>query len=138
MEPAAILAHLRAQGLRLDVDPAGRLLAGPRAALTPEFRELIQTHRAALIEALHREQDTAEFYEERTAILEHEAGFTRKEAEAEAARLTVMRFRLHHGEGGGSVIAHDCPAADIVADLKARYGSRLAEVQHPDGSPADE
>jgi hypothetical protein len=138
MNAADTLAHLRAAGLRFELDAAGRLLAGPRATLTPELRELIETHRAALIEALHREQDASEFYEERAAILERDAGLTRKDAESEAARLTVIRFRLHNNEGGGSVIGHDCTPAEIVAELRARYGSRLAELQHQDGSPADE
>lgn len=137
MEPAALLAHLRAHGLRLDVDPAGRILAGPRAALTPELRELIHTHRAALIEALHREQDAAEFYEERAAILEHDAGLTRKNAEAEAARLTVVRFTLHDGHGGGSVVGHGCTPAEIIAELQARYGARLAYVEPKENDHAE-
>lgn len=138
MNAADTLAQLRAAGLRLELDATGRLLAGPRAALTPELLELIQNHRAALIGALNREQDAAEFYEERAAILEHDAGLTRNNAESEAARLTVIRFRLHNNEGGGSVIGHDCTPAEIVAELRARYGSRLAELQHQDGSSADE
>jgi lambda repressor-like predicted transcriptional regulator len=129
MHPAAILARLRAAGLRLDLDPAGRIRAGPRAALTPELRALIQTHRDALAEALDLEQDAAEFYEERAAILEHDAGLTREDAEAAAARLTVVRFRLHENKGGGSVIGHDCTAAEIIAELQTRYGARLAHVE---------
>lgn len=127
MDPAALLFQLQDQGLCFGVTPEGRLQVGPRALLTPERRDLIQTHRAGLIEALALLEDAAEFYEERAGILEHEAGFTRKETEQEAARLTVVRFRLHDGpDRGGSVIAHGATFAEVLADLQSKYGARLA------------
>jgi len=130
MDPAALLFQLQDQGLCFGVTPEGRLQVGPRALLTPERRDLIQTHRAGLIEALALLEDAAEFYEERAGILEHEAGFTRKETEQEAARLTVVRFRLHDGpDRGGSVIAHGTTAAEIIEELRLRYGARLAGIE---------
>jgi hypothetical protein len=132
-----LLHQLHAQGLCFSIESDGGLRVGPKAALTPELRALIQTHKPALIEVLNRAQDAAEFYEERAAILEYDAGFTRKEAEAEAARLTVVKFRLHNGEGGGSVIAHDATFAEILADLQSKYGARLAEVCLHNAKPTD-
>ena len=38
--------------------------------------------------------DLREFFEERAAVLEHDAGLTRAEAEVEAARITACDARL--------------------------------------------
>lgn len=131
---ADLLNQLHAQGLRLGLDPQGRLQVGPKAALTPEVRALIQTHKAGLIAALERYQDAAEFYEERAAIMEYEAGLTRKKAETEAAGLTVVRFELHGGQGGGSVSGH-YSAEEIINDLRLKYGAKLAEAYPVDTIP---
>jgi hypothetical protein len=145
MSAAVLLQHIQRQGVWLKLTAEGRLIGGPKAAMTPELFGLIKANKPALIEALRAPTaesapdpaDVAEFYEERAGILEHDAGMTRKEAETEALRLTVVRFKLHQGEGGGTVIAPSNILAEVLAGLEGRYGDRLAEVEQskPEGTP---
>lgn len=127
-----ILAQLRAAGLNLEVDATGRLLVWPPDRITPELRATIQAHRDALIAGLlNQEQNALEAYEERAGILEYDVGMTRPEAEAEAARLVVVRFKLTDppGDRGGSVITATASAEDVIAALKVRYAERLMYAQ---------
>ena len=49
---AALLRNLQAQGLRLSLEPDGRLRVGPLSALSPSLRALIQAHKPALVQIL--------------------------------------------------------------------------------------
>lgn len=77
-------------------------------------------------------EDIREYAEERAAVLEYEQGFTRKDAEREAVRRAVIRYRLNefYGDppiqGGGVVIGDN--VAELVAGLRLRYGARLLEI----------
>jgi len=136
MDTRALLQHLESQGFSFTLGEEGRLLVAPKAAITPQLADLIRTHKPALIAALRAPtagispdpDDVREFYEERAAIMEHDANLPRPEAEAHALRLAVVRFKLHQGEGSGSVVAPNCTIAEVLADLKARYGDRLKEA----------
>lgn len=132
MDAAKTLSHLRAAGLNLEVDATGRLLVWPSDRITPELRATIQAHRDALIaELLNQEENALDAYEERAGILEFDAGMTRPEAEAEAARLVVVRFRLTDppGDRGGSVITATASAEAVIVALQARYAERLQYAQ---------
>jgi hypothetical protein len=130
---AALLRDLQAQGLRLGLEADGRLRVGPLSALSPSLRALIQAHKPALVQTLATAataalassqagqkpdpEDVAEFFEERAGILEHDAGMSRADAEAEALRLTVARFRLHPGEDAGLSLPPSQVLAQILAGL---------------------
>jgi hypothetical protein len=49
---ADALATLVDDGIRLEIDPAGRLLAGPASRLTPVHRDLLRAHRSSLVALL--------------------------------------------------------------------------------------
>ena len=49
---AAALTALREAGLHVSVTPAGRLAVTPASKLTPELRQIIGTHRLALLQQL--------------------------------------------------------------------------------------
>lgn len=58
MTPTDMLHRLRSEGLRLSVRE-GKLMAGPKAAVTDEHRKLISAHRDALMRELEREEHLA-------------------------------------------------------------------------------
>ena len=56
MTPAlALLENLRAAGITLELDAAGRVLASPAAQLLPPWREALARHQARLAELLRQE-----------------------------------------------------------------------------------
>ena len=128
-----LLQQFERQGLRFTFDQ-GRLLVTPRSAITPTMAELIREHKPALVTALQARQaepgpdlaDVREFYEEHTALMEHDGELTSKEAEG--LHLACVRFQLHQKEGGGYVVAPGKTIAEVINGLKARYGNRLAET----------
>lgn len=104
MNPEQIISTLTAHGVHLTRDAAGALRAGPAAAITPELASLIREHRADLLAALAPPPHplaVREFFDERAAVFEFEAGVTRVEAEAGALRRTIEHFRLPDPGAGG-------------------------------------
>lgn len=71
-------------------------------------------------------ENVIEYSEERSAILEYDAGMPRQEAEREAVRRAVLKFRLIENQGGGTVIGAQ---GDTLEDLKnalvQKYGAKL-------------
>ena len=136
MNPPELLRHLEAQGLTLTLTPGNGLAASPKRLITPELADRIRQHKPALIAALQARQaqpdpeDVREFYAERAAIMEHDGGLPRPEAEAQALHLACVRFQLHQREGGGYVVAPGKTIAEVIDGLKARYSNRL-ESTHP-------
>ena len=117
MNPEQIISTLTAHGVHLTRDAAGALRAGPAAAITPELAVLIREHRADLLSALAPPPDplaVREFFDERAAVFEFEAGVTREEAEAGALRRTLEHFRLPDPGAGGieAVLAYLNTASD--------------------------
>lgn len=90
MTAAELLEDLRRAGLTLDV--AGKaLLVAPAGRLTDSLRTRIRLHKDALVVLLLEEAETENF-EERAAIMQHDGGLSREEAEA-AARALIQRAR---------------------------------------------
>lgn len=58
MDPRQILAAARAAGVNLEAS-GDRLLASPSAAVTPELRGLIRSHKPALLRLLSDESSTS-------------------------------------------------------------------------------
>ena len=92
------VAKMRQAGFIPALSPAGGLLIEPASKLTPEQRAYIRAHKVLLLEELRAELAPAapepqpvafdlEAFEERAAILEFEAGFSRDEAERRALAL---------------------------------------------------
>ena len=95
-----VVAKMRQAGFIPALSPAGGLLIEPASKLTPEQRDFIRAHKVLLLEELRGEAAndaplvTAEFdqeaFEERAAILEFDAGFSREEAERRAQELMAL------------------------------------------------
>ena len=58
MTGAALLAELRAAGFQLEALPGARIAVTPASRMTPEIRERIRAHKAALLEVLERPEVT--------------------------------------------------------------------------------
>lgn len=87
MGAADILAAVRAAGLTLAVEGDG-IRVTPRSALTDALREGIRANRAAILATLRLcPEANRETREERAAILEYCAGYSRAEAERVAGIL---------------------------------------------------
>ena len=85
-----VLARLRQAGFTVALDD-NELWINPISKLTPEQRAYIRAHKVLLLEELRAEHAPVDFdqdaFEERAAILEFEAGFSRDEAERRALAL---------------------------------------------------
>jgi len=87
------LARLRQAGFTVALDD-NELWIKPISKLTPEQRAYIRAHKVLLLEELRAELEPPpvdfdrDAFEERAAILEYDAGFSRDEAERRA--LTLM------------------------------------------------
>ncbi len=71
-------------GVRLTAENGQLIFEGPREVLTPERIEELRRHKAELLAALAAPDPDA--FEERAAIIEHDAGLPRQEAETLAAQ----------------------------------------------------
>jgi len=91
-----VMQELRRRGVRLFADGGSVRYVGERKALDPELIRELARSKGAVLAALKSELDPAvpepeqwdlarERFEERAAILEFDAGFTREEAERLAA-----------------------------------------------------
>jgi len=139
MSADMLLSRVRAQGVTLWAENGNLRYRGAKGALALLLPELVQ-HKSELLALLSRQatprkldlEDTAEYLNERAAILEYEQGFTRPDAEKEAVRRAVLHFRLKelYGDppcmGGGVVIGET--VGELLADLGRGYGTRLLEV----------
>lgn len=130
----ATLASLRALGLHARLDENGGLKVGPANLITPELAAQIREGKPALLAELRQEQaeDVAEFIAERAAIMQHDGGLPRHEAE----RLAIQRASVHfaladtHGDpprhDEGFLLGEPGDTQEsLLAELKARYGDRL-------------
>ncbi len=129
MNPETIVEKARNTGVKLWRNGEKIRYRGEESAvmeLLPDLRE----HKAGLLQILsatHPDpENIIEYTEERAAILEYDAGMPRTEAEKEAVRRAIMKFRLVENEGGGTLIgAQGDTLQDLRDALKRRYGDRL-------------
>lgn len=84
-----LLQELRRAGFSLSVSPSGDLVVKPASKLTDDQRATIKAHKADILQALHSPAPPfdREAYEERAAIIEHDGGLPRDQAEALAAEI---------------------------------------------------
>lgn len=95
-----VVSIIKAAGLALSLTPDSGLKVTPASAMTPELRDTIKINRDALVAYLQREaandpsEAERELIEERAAIMEHDCGMERSQAE----RLALMhtQYLLHH------------------------------------------
>ena len=119
------VAKMRQAGFIPAISPAGGLLIEPASRLTVAQREFVKAHKVLLLAELREEAANdpplvpppmtfdQEAFEERAAILEFEAGFSRDEAERRAMALMTPVV--------------DPAAPPMVVDLPAPVVDPLAE-----------
>lgn len=73
MSAAEIVADLARRGIRLEAN-GERLRYYPRSALTPDLMDRLKANKAELLASIER-------FDERAAIMEFDAGLSRREAE---------------------------------------------------------
>lgn len=109
MSAAEILNELHRDGVRLRAD-GETLFAEPRERITDDHRHLIRTHKPELLAVLRaanepdgaHQADLDELVEERAAILEHDGGLSRHEAErvARGPARTYYNHLMRQNESG--------------------------------------
>ncbi|MDD2769142.1 MAG: hypothetical protein PHT19_10420 [Methylococcus sp.] len=129
MSAKTLLNHLRHAGFVVTLAEGG-LRTSPASYLTESQRAAIREHKAELVDLLHQEHidDVAEYVNERAAVLEYDHQLSRAAAEREAVRRAVIRFRLVDDQGSGTAVG-ECSIDELLADLAAKYGSRLATCE---------
>jgi hypothetical protein len=109
MTSLAIIRNAQNDGVKLSLSPLGTIKAtGGQEAMT-RWLPTIREHKAEII-------DTLEAFEERAAIYEHEAGFSREEAE----RMAIA------GVTGGA------PATPMTAKDETAIRVWLARIEETD------
>ena len=134
MSPAELLAAAASAGLALRVESGALRVRGPQAAVA-EWAPRLKEHKPELIALLQppsRQANPApippakpaappcESWEERAAILEHDAGLSRAEAEEQA---TCRRWLIRLAAGWLDITT--TPPA-CLAELRTRYPEALA------------
>lgn len=131
MKAQTLLNHLRHAGFVVTLVEGG-LRVSPASYLTESQRAAIRENKAQLVDLLYQEHidEVAEYVNERAAVLEFDHRLSRPAAEREAVRRAVIRFQLVDDQGGGTAVG-ECPIEELLADMAAKYGGRLAacEVQ---------
>lgn len=89
MTPADILTKAIAAGLTIWPEGTDKLHVKGPSAVRDRWVPLIKEHKAALIRHLWVEH-LRDHFEERAAILEHEAGLSQQDAEEQARRATGL------------------------------------------------
>ncbi len=138
MTPAAIIEKAKAEGVTLALTPVGKVkLRGPEH-LVARWLPVIRDHRAGIVAALgghratHAEvmESIQEGIEERAAIMEHEAGLPREQAEAQAmAAMFVYEYRLTDGPRWLPLLAPGRDLANVERSLRDRFGTRLVALR---------
>ena len=138
------LARLRQAGFVPGISPTGGLLIEPASRLTDAQRAYIRAHKVLLLAELRAElapeplpplvpafdQDA---FEERAAILEFEAGFSRDEAERRARAMLAIPQSAPQplpDARPDKVCCGDCVHSITPADTDPVYGWRLCAA-HP-------
>lgn len=116
---ANIVSAVEQAGFHLSILGDEKIKAEPKSAITDQIRTLIRVNKPVLIEYL---QDRAEAREERTAVLEYDHGFSRKEAETEAAKRLnfVTCGSCLHWEGNSPCGAGMVTSGDPIPGIAVR------------------
>jgi hypothetical protein len=84
-----LLQWFRRDGFALSLLPSGGLAVRPASKLTDAHRQALRDHKAEIVDALNSPAPVHDFdreaFEERAAIMEHDGGMGRADAEAAAA-----------------------------------------------------
>lgn len=108
-------------------------------SLTERLRNLIRNNKQTLIKHLAKshdaqanelQQNIRESIEERSAILEHDAGLPKVEAERQAVN-SMKVYRYRHAEKPDSdliCILPGCDLAEAETSLKRRFGDKFISV----------
>lgn len=91
MNAVHLIEQVRYAGGIIRVEGGKLKLIAPRP-LAPDLVETLRAHKAELLATLTGE-GLREAFEERAAILEHDAGLSRPQAELEAARMIATKAR---------------------------------------------
>lgn len=141
-EAGRLLAHLHQQGAAVSAEGDTLRVRAPRGAIDPDTAARIRQHKPALLALLRYEmpadapapdsQAIQEAIEERAAILEHDAGIARAQADAaaeQAIQAGVYLFRI--SDRPQAWLTTICPGCDLEEarhSLALRYGARLLQV----------
>jgi hypothetical protein len=139
MSAAQALAAVRAGGISLAVDGADLILEGSNSP-SPAVLDLVRLHKAEIIAAItatpptNQETgavvDCRDFYEERAAIRQYDAHYSRAEAEALAWGEMQNRWHAEHGERVSRDLCAGCrrpigteKALDLIDGNRVHLGS---------------
>ena len=119
MNTVEILDYAKEQDIRLWVDGDLLKFDAPKEVVTPTFRNALKQHKHELIDAL---ADRHEAREERAAILEYDHGYTREQADKEAAKRInfVTCGSCLHWEGNSPCGAGMVTSGDPVPGIAVR------------------
>ena len=102
MIAAAVLSELNARGVTFAAAGDRLRLRAPAGTMTPDLLDRVRTHKAELLALLSGAtggggaSDWQRWYSERAAIIEHDGGFARAEAEARAFECCVAEWMNQH------------------------------------------
>lgn len=83
MTPAALLATLHTAGVVLTLDAGTLRYKAPKGVMTPDLRQQLTQHKAAVLDLL-------EAFEERAAIMEYSGGGLSREESERLAWVCVL------------------------------------------------
>lgn len=121
MNPAAILRDVEADGVRLALSAAGKIKATGPASAVARWADRLRAHKSVIVAALRSDGPAfdREDYEERAAIIEHDAGLPRELAE-------VLAWAQSIGETDDGALAELLDLCRRDADALAYYLGRAA------------
>jgi hypothetical protein len=134
MNARELIETCRSRGVKLEAAGDGLAFEGP---LTGALLDELRAHKPEILALLRDEAREAvtESWEERAAIMQHDAGMSRVNAEHAAVvstaqrigkpRLRVWAVRIRTGErvDGMTLIDPEClDDSEMVADLRRRFG----------------
>lgn len=131
MNAAEVLSDLQGRGVALA--PEGNRLRwwAPRGAMTPELVERLRQCKPALLALLSRaasatERDRTDWrsrYEERAAMIEHDGGVLRRDAEARAFECAIVEWLNRNPAPSAPDGCADCGKPEEAGAVVVPYGT---------------
>lgn len=137
MNAASIITKVQAEGGHIEAC-GGTLRLTASKPLSGDLVALIKAHKPELLVTLRQDKESdhaeaiREHLDERAAIMEHDGGLTREQAEAEAQRsLRVFHYRLIDNPNSWLVlIAPGCDLEQAIVTCRNKFGTdRILEVR---------